>query len=89
MASGGARKGSGRKGKAAEQQLIERLSPLEDIAFAALKSALSNEKAQSWAVPLYFNYKYGQPQAKVDVTSNGEKLSLSPKSWIDESTPEI
>ncbi len=81
----------GRKSKAEEQQLIERLSPLEDIAFEALETALHNEKAQSWAVPLYFNYKYGKPQVRVDVTSGGDKLSLSPIQWLDndETTSEI
>ena len=37
MAHGGKRQGAGRKSKADEVSLIEKLSPLEDIAFNALK----------------------------------------------------
>jgi len=34
----GGHKNAGRKPKAEEQQLIERLSPLDDVAFKALKT---------------------------------------------------
>ena len=35
---GGAREGAGRKSKAEEQSLIEKLTPLEPIAFEALQT---------------------------------------------------
>jgi hypothetical protein len=38
--AGGARENAGRKSKAEEQSLIEKLTPLEPLAFAALQSAL-------------------------------------------------
>ena len=63
MAHGGKRKGAGRKSKANEQALIEKLSPLEDKAFKALNNAIQDE--QSWAVKMYFEYMYGKPKERV------------------------
>ncbi len=68
--NGGARKGAGRKSKSDEQQMIERLTPLTDIAYNALKSQIEDE--ESWAVKLFFEYMYGKPKASVDMTSGGE-----------------
>ena len=64
--NGGARKGAGRPPKAEEQALIEKLSPLEPKAFKALNNAIEDE--QSWAVKMYFEYMYGKPKEKVEVT---------------------
>lgn len=61
---GGAREGAGRKSKAAEQGLIEKLTPLEPIAFKALKDALNDGK--DWAVKLFFNYTFGMPKQIID-----------------------
>lgn len=61
---GGARKGSGRKSKADEQTLIEKLSPLEPKAFEALVVALEDHK--DWAVKLFFQYKFGMPKQVID-----------------------
>jgi phenylalanyl-tRNA synthetase alpha subunit len=61
---GGARIGAGRKSKAEEQSLIEKLTPLETKAFEALTSALRAEK--DWAVKLYFQYKFGMPKQVID-----------------------
>lgn len=55
---GGARKGAGRKSKAEEQDLIEKLSPLKESAFNALKKGL--EDNQNWAVKLFMEYNYGK-----------------------------
>ena len=71
---GGKRAGSGRKPKTDEQKLIEKLSPLEDTAHTALESALNI--GESWAVKLYFQYMYGNPKSQVDVTSNGDSISI-------------
>ncbi len=72
MALGGAREGAGRKSKAEEQNLIEKLSPLEDLAFTALTSAIKDGK--DWAVKMYFEYMYGKPKQQTDITSMGEKI---------------
>jgi hypothetical protein len=61
---GGAREGSGRKSKAEEQSLIEKLSPLEPIAFEALTNALNEGK--DWAVKLFFQYNFGMPKQVID-----------------------
>lgn len=61
---GGKRKGAGRKPKAEEQQLIERLSPLEDVALNALKIGLESD--ESWAVKLFMEYRYGKPKQQIE-----------------------
>lgn len=65
---GGARDNSGRKSKAEEQSLIEKLTPLEPIAFQALTNALNEEK--DWAVKLFFQYNFGMPKQVIDQNSN-------------------
>ncbi len=65
--NGGARKGAGRKPKADEQKLIEKLSPLQKDAYKALKDSL--EDGQGWAVKLYFEYMYGKPKQQVENTN--------------------
>lgn len=59
---------AGRKSKAEEQSLIEKLSPLSDLAFEALKDALNNKK--DWAVKLTFEYMYGKPKQQIDQNTN-------------------
>lgn len=67
----GGNKNAGRKPKAEEQKLIEKLSPLEDKAFKALDNALQEE--HNWAVRLYFEYMYGKPKEKVEITKIKEQ----------------
>lgn len=57
-------KGSGRKPKADEQKLIERLTPLADAGYKALSNALKDE--QGWAVKLFFEYMYGKPKQQIE-----------------------
>ena len=71
---GGKRIGAGRKPKADEQKLIEKLTPLNELALDSLKKGL--EKKEQWAVKLYFEYFYGRPQHRVDVTTNEESLNI-------------
>ena len=73
MAHGGKRKGAGRKSKTEEVNLIEKLSPLEDIAFEALKSGV--EKGDFKYVQLFYNYYAGKPRETKDITIN-EDLPL-------------
>lgn len=63
--------GQGRKPKADEQKLIEKLSPLQDKAFKALDNAI--QKEQNWAIKLWFEYMYGKPKEKVEVTKIKEQ----------------
>ena len=59
MAHGGKRDNAGRKSKADEFSLIEKLSPLEDTAYAALKAGV--EKGDFKFVQLFYNYYAGKP----------------------------
>jgi hypothetical protein len=61
----GGHKTAGRKPKAEEQKLIERLSPLEDRAYKALEEAI--KERESWAVKLFFDYMYGKPKERKEV----------------------
>ena len=82
--NGGARKGAGRKSKAAEQKLIENLTPMNDMALESLEKGL--EKKEQWAVKLFFEYFYGKPQQRVDVTTNEESLNMPLITFIDSET---
>jgi len=61
---GGKREGAGRKSKAEEQSLVEKLTPLEPKAFEAFTNALESEK--EWAVKLFFQYQFGMPKQVID-----------------------
>ena len=82
--NGGARKGAGRKSKAAEQKLIENLTPMNDMALESLEKGL--EKKEQWAVKLFFEYFYGKPQQRVDVTSNEETLNMPVITFVETET---
>ena len=69
--NGGARPGAGRKPKAEEQALIEKLSPLEEKAFKALSNALDD--GHNWAVKLWFEYVYGKPKETKDLNIISEQ----------------
>ena len=59
---------SGRKAKAEEVALIEKLTPLEPIAFEALTNALNDGK--DWVVKLFFQYNFGMPKQVIDQNTN-------------------
>jgi hypothetical protein len=50
---------AGRKSKSEEQNLVQKLTPMEDRALEVFKKALNEEK--QWAVKMYFEYMYGKP----------------------------
>jgi hypothetical protein len=79
--NGGKRKGAGRKPKSEEQKLIENLSPMSETALNSLREGL--EKKQQWAVKLFFEYFYGKPQQRVDVTTNEESLNMPLINFVD------
>lgn len=68
MAHGGKRQGAGRKSKADEINLIEKLSPLEDAAYQALKAGV--EAGDFKYVQLFYNYYAGKPKETKDITIN-------------------
>ena len=63
--NGGKREGAGRKPKADELQLIERLTPLDDIAFDALKDGITKKDYRY--VKLYYEYRFGKPWETKDI----------------------
>ena len=66
--NGGKREGSGRKPKADEVQLIEKLTPLEPLAFDALEQGLKDKDFRY--VQLYYNYYAGIPRETKDISIN-------------------
>lgn len=68
MAHGGKREGAGRKSKSDEINLIEKLSPLEDAAFQALKQGV--EQGDFKFVQLFYNYYAGKPRETKDINVN-------------------
>jgi hypothetical protein len=82
--AGGARENAGRKSKAEEQSLIEKLTPLEPLAFSALKSAL--EDGKDWAVKLFFQYNFGMPKQVIDQHNTHEVNDFSIKDLYDSQT---
>ena len=71
---GGKRAGAGRKAKSEEQKLIENLTPMNAMALDSLKQGLANK--EQWAVKLFFEYFYGKPQQRVDVTTNDDSINM-------------
>jgi len=65
---------AGRKPKVQEQQLIEKLTPLEVSAFKALENGL--KEGQNWAVKLYFEYKFGKAKEYKEIDLNSDKLNI-------------
>lgn len=74
--NGGARPGAGRKPKATEVELIERLSPMEAVALKKLEDGVKSGDYNF--IKLYMEYRYGKPKQQTDVTSGGEKISSLP-----------
>lgn len=58
----------GRKPKAEEQKLIEKLSPLEPVAHLKLRESI--EQGKDWAIKLFFEYMYGKPKQTIDSNTN-------------------
>ena len=73
---GGARQGAGRKPKADEMKLIERLDKLIDKDEALGKLGELVAKGDMRAVQLYLSYRYGKPKESVDINSS-EGLNIN------------
>jgi hypothetical protein len=74
--NGGAREGAGRKPKALEQKLIERLDAIIDKDEALGKLGELVAKGDIRAVQLYLSYRYGKPKESVDINSS-EGLNIN------------
>ena len=73
MAHGGKRAGAGRKPKAEEIALIERLSALDDLAFEQLKKGI--ERGSFPHLKLFHDHRWGKPRETKDI-SISEELPL-------------
>lgn len=61
-------RGAGRKPKATEMQIIEKLTPLDNIALKALeKGVMSGELG---FIKLFLEYRFGKPKQMQEVTIN-------------------
>ena len=78
---GGKRDGAGRKSKASEQKLIERLDRIidEDEVLQVLKQLIKDGDLR--AVQLYLSYRRGKPKDTLDVNSS-EGFSVDFKELI-------
>ena len=61
---GGARKGAGRPSRMTEEQLMEKLWPMSDLAFRVLEKKLGDGNER--ALQIYFNYFVGMPTQKIE-----------------------
>jgi hypothetical protein len=88
---GGRREGAGRKPKIEEIELIERLTPLDDLAFETLKKGLQSRNCYPF-LKTFMEYRYGKPKETkaIDLTSGGQPFSLKDLLSFDDNTkPEI
>jgi hypothetical protein len=67
----GGHSNGGRKPKAEEVALIEKLTPLEPLAFAALEKGLANGDFKF--TQLFYNYYAGKPRETKDITLTNEQ----------------
>jgi len=67
----GGHKSAGRKSKAEEVQMIERLTPLEPKAFEALKKGI--DKGDFKYVQMFYHYYAGKPKETKDITISSEQ----------------
>ena len=71
--AGGKREGAGRKSKAEEMLLIERLNKHIDQDDAILKLKSLVDEGDFKAIHLYMAYMYGKPKETKDITINAEQ----------------
>jgi len=71
---GGKREGAGRKPKADEIKLIERIDNVIDQDKAMMKLGELVMDGNMQAIKLYFEYRYGKPKESVDIHTTGENV---------------
>lgn len=78
MTHGGARPGAGRKSKAEEVKLIEKLTPMADDAFEALQKGV--KKGDFQFIKLFLEYYAGKPTDTIEMAHSGsiETTPLDP-----------
>jgi hypothetical protein len=79
--NGGARQGAGRKPKADEAKLVERLDAIIDSNEALTQLGKLVAKGDMRAIQLYLSYRYGKPKESMDINSS-EGLNINFKDLI-------
>ena len=79
--NGGARQGAGRKPKAQEQKLIERLDNIIDTDEAIETLGKLVAKGDMRALQTNLSYRYGKPKESMDINSS-EGLNINFKDLI-------
>lgn len=69
---GGARNGAGRKSKEEQIALLEKLRPMDELAFEVMHELL--EKRNESALKLFMAYRFGQPKQTIDQTTSGPQV---------------
>jgi hypothetical protein len=70
---GGARQNAGRKPKAIEDRLVLDLCPYDEIAKLQLIEGVKSGDFNF--IRLFYAYRYGMPNQRVDVTTNGKSVN--------------
>jgi hypothetical protein len=80
---------AGRKPKADEIKLIEKLDDLinKDSVVKKLNELITEGNFN--ALKLYFEYRYGKPKESIDLTSKGESLSFNELLGFDKTKREV
>jgi len=86
---GGFREGSGRKPKADEIKLIEKLDQLIDKDSVVKKLNELIEDGNFNALKLYFEYRYGKPKESIDITTGGQSLAFNELIGFDKTKREV
>lgn len=72
---GGARPGAGRKRRMEEHEIIEKLSPMADIAFKVLKEKIAEGDMK--AIQIFCSYFIGLPTQKIENKIEGQLNQVS------------
>ncbi len=73
----------GRKPKADEQKLIERLDNIIDSDEVIKKMYDMIKQGNYQAVKLYLEYRFGKPKESIDVTTNGDNVGFGKITFIN------
>ena len=77
----------GRKSKDEEQRIRDLVSPYVDGAIAKVIEIMATAQKSSdqlAAAKLILEYRFGKPEQKQDITSNGKDLNIPLMKWADD-----
>ena len=80
---------AGRKPKADEIKLIEKLDQLIDKDSVIKKLNELIEDGNFNALKLYFEYRYGKPKESIDITTAGQSLAFNELIGFDKTKREV